>query len=269
MQGTCTGEFYLRFMTFKLFLKSKKCILSIGASILLLSNVQGQNIFPSNGNVGIGTTNILTALHVSSPLNGISAIGIGNESDAGNYQVPLGTSPGGYNIDFFTYRDVIRNLVGARIRAERINIHQPNSALVQAMDLSFQTGTTYDQSTLSEKMRVTWTGNVGIGTSTPQEKLSVNGSIKAKEIKVENANWPDYVFNEDYKSLPLEKLEAYIIANKHLPNIPSAKEVNASGINLSEMSSKLLEKIEELTLILINQDKQLKDLQARLVGGYK
>ncbi|WP_199137825.1 hypothetical protein [Pedobacter sp. ASV12] len=99
-------------------------------------------------------------------------------------------------------------------------------------------------------------GNVGIGTTTPKEKLSVNGKIRAKEIKVESANWPDYVFEEDYKVGTLEALEGYIKANKRLPEMPSAKEVEANGVELGEMNKLLLKKVEELTLLLIDQNKK-------------
>ncbi|WP_199137827.1 hypothetical protein [Pedobacter sp. ASV12] len=106
-------------------------------------------------------------------------------------------------------------------------------------------------------MQITDNGNVGIGTTTPNEKLSVNGKIRAKEIKVETANWPDYVFEEGYKVGTLQELESYIKANKHLPEMPSAKEVEANGVELGEMMKLQQKKIEELTLYLIEKDKEL------------
>jgi hypothetical protein len=107
-------------------------------------------------------------------------------------------------------------------------------------------------------------GNVGIGTTTPNEKLAVNGKIRAIEIKVESANWPDYVFEKDYALPTLNHIEAYIKQYKRLPEMPSAKEVAANGIELGEMNKLLLKKQEELTLLLIEQNKQLQQLSAEL-----
>lgn len=113
-------------------------------------------------------------------------------------------------------------------------------------------------------------GNVGIGTKSPAEKLSVKGKIRAQEVKVETANWPDYVFAKDYQLPSLKETEQHIQEKGHLPGIPSAAEVKANGIDLGEMNTKLLKKIEELTLHLIdlnkkvnnldNENKELKDL---------
>jgi len=100
-------------------------------------------------------------------------------------------------------------------------------------------------------------GNVGIGTASLSEKFSVEGKIRAREIKVESALWPDYVFEEHYPIISLKNLDLYIKENKHLPGMPSAKEVETNGIELGEMNKKLLEKIEELTLHLIEKDKKM------------
>lgn len=100
-------------------------------------------------------------------------------------------------------------------------------------------------------------GNVGIGTATPDAKLTVNGLIHAKEVKVDADIWPDYVFNDNYDFLSLAETEKYIKANKHLPEIPSAIQVKEEGIALGEMNARLLKKIEELTLHLIRQEKEM------------
>ena len=117
---------------------------------------------------------------------------------------------------------------------------------------------------IEDKFMIRNNGNIGIGTATPTEKLSVNGNIRAKEVKVETANWPDYVFDEDYALTPLSELETYLKANKHLPGIPSAKEAEADGIGLAEMNRKLLEKVEELTLHLIDVKKENAEQESKI-----
>ncbi|MEO0525902.1 MAG: hypothetical protein AAFZ89_01680, partial [Bacteroidota bacterium] len=107
-------------------------------------------------------------------------------------------------------------------------------------------------------------GNVGIGTNTLPNgyKLAVDGKIIGEEIKVQlSGQWPDYVFTDDYKLLSLETLEEFIVDNGHLPNIPSAENVERNGLELGEMSRLLLEKIEELTLYTIALKKQVEQLE--------
>jgi len=107
-------------------------------------------------------------------------------------------------------------------------------------------------------------GNVSIGTGTvdPNYHLQVKGKIRTQEIKVENQNWPDYVFDPSYELQSLKVTERFIKENKHLPGIPSAKEVSVNGLNVGEMNSRLLQKIEELTLHIIEQDKRIERLEA-------
>jgi len=110
-----------------------------------------------------------------------------------------------------------------------------------------------------------YNGNVGIGTNyTGTHKLAVEGSIGAREIKVEASGWSDFVFQKDYDLKPIEEVETYINTNNHLPDIPTAKEVVQNGINLGEMDAKLLQKIEELTLYIIEQNKRIEELENKL-----
>ena len=109
-------------------------------------------------------------------------------------------------------------------------------------------------------------GVVGIGTLTPDAayKLSVNGKVRAKEIKVE-AGWSDFVFAEGYELMSLTSLEKFIKRNRHLPDIPSEAEVSENGVAIGEMHSKLLQKIEELTLYVLDLHKEGEALEKQLL----
>ncbi|SHG85095.1 hypothetical protein SAMN04488109_2131 [Chryseolinea serpens] len=105
-------------------------------------------------------------------------------------------------------------------------------------------------------------GNVGIGTATTDAKLTVKGVIHAQEVKVDlSVPGPDYVFETNYKLLSLVDLNKYIQENKHLPEIPSAKEMEEQGVNVSEMNMLLLKKVEELTLYVIELEKKVSAME--------
>jgi hypothetical protein len=106
-------------------------------------------------------------------------------------------------------------------------------------------------------------GNVGIGVLTPVNKLEVNGIIRANEVIVETG-WADYVFQDDYKLKPLSEVEAFIKENKHLPSVPSAVKIQDKGAHVAELMTKMMEKIEELTLYSIEQKKEIDELKRRL-----
>jgi hypothetical protein len=120
---------------------------------------------------------------------------------------------------------------------------------------------------IGSALTIATNGNVGIGTNNPLAKLSVNGLICAKEVRVSLAGapcWPDYVFSKEYKLQDLNEVEAFIKENHHLPQIPSAGEVDKNGVELGNLNIKMLEKIEELTLYVINMKKENATLQQRL-----
>ena len=105
-------------------------------------------------------------------------------------------------------------------------------------------------------------GSVGIGTEvTGTHKLAVEGTIGAREIKVETTAWADFVFNDDYHLIGLMELESFIQTNNHLPDIPSEEKVLEEGVSLGKMDAKLLQKIEELTLYVIDLSKSVETLK--------
>ena len=108
--------------------------------------------------------------------------------------------------------------------------------------------------------------NIAIGTNDAKGyKLAVNGSAIFTSIKVKPANlWPDYVFGPDYRLLGLKDLERYIAANRHLPGMPAAAEVQIEGQDVGETQATLLKKVEELTLYVIEQDKKMEAMQREI-----
>ncbi|MDR3715174.1 MAG: discoidin domain-containing protein [Puia sp.] len=108
------------------------------------------------------------------------------------------------------------------------------------------------------------TAYVGIGTTTPQSQLAVNGTITAKKVVVTQTGWPDYVFNKTYRLLSLGELEKYIREHRHLPGVTSAPEVARKGLDLGANQTALLKKIEELTLYLIHQNREADEQDAQL-----
>lgn len=188
-----------------------------------------------------------------------SNIRLGRVGESGNKNVDKGAQTIQYNIDFTGYRDIRADQIGARISGIRYNIHNANQAYIQNTALVFFTnssGLNGGVTDLIERMRISPFGDVGIGTSSPKNKLDVKGKIRAEEVIIETG-WADFVFDKDYHLRTLQDVENHINAYKHLPDIPSAKEVEENGVSLGEMQAKLLQKIEELTLYVIEHSKEI------------
>ena len=115
---------------------------------------------------------------------------------------------------------------------------------------------------MNSKMTILTNGNVGIGTNSAKNKLSVNGTIWAKEVKVSMSDAADWVFEDYYELRSLEEVETFVKSNKHLPDIPSADEFRENDMNLGEMNNLLLQKMEEITLYMIDMNKQVQQLKA-------
>ncbi|MEK6152010.1 hypothetical protein WIW50_02055 [Flavobacteriaceae bacterium 3-367] len=228
-----------------------------------------------NGNVGIGTTQPAVALEINKDVNGTTGAYLINPNTGSNSRTVIllgGDFTGGDYGYLAHYAGGYAPTWG--------NYSLPNSTLLTGNDLGglniiagnaqgklvFGTGS-------SERMRITSTGNVGVGTTAPDAKLTVKGKIHAEEVKVDlSVPAPDYVFKEDYDLRTLEETQQYIKEYGHLPNIPSAEEMERDGLKLGLMNMKLLEKIEELMLYTIHQEAKLvqqkkinQNLEARLL----
>jgi hypothetical protein len=188
------------------------------------------------GNVGIGNSNPLAKLDVAGPVH-----------IAGNHIYPIpaaqGTylnwnhSNGGGETDFINHRGVG---TGGFAFYNTDNVNPGNM-------LMFLSGA----------------GNLGVGTSAPQYKLDVIGTIRSHEVKVD-LNGADFVFDDSYMLRPLNDLEKFVKINKHLPDVASAEEMQKNGADLGNLNSVLLQKIEELTLYMIKQNKKILDLEKKV-----
>lgn len=123
--------------------------------------------------------------------------------------------------------------------------------------------TVYTPENMEVKYNTKINGNLEIGTrtSSANSQLLIKGKIKARKVEMTNIGWADFVFNSDYKLPALTEVDEYIAKHKHLPGMPSAAEVKENGVKVSELQMKLLQKIEELTLYVIQNQKDLDALK--------
>jgi hypothetical protein len=139
----------------------------------------------------------------------------------------------------------------------------PTAMAVTGIDNNYAQGTDVNVYVIED---ITFlNNNVGIGTNSPLYKLDVCGTIHTKEVKVDLLGGCDFVFEKDYKLIGLNELETYVNTNKHLPEIASEKEMIENGLNMKDFQLKLLQKVEELTLYAIEQNKEIKDLKKKII----
>jgi hypothetical protein len=222
-------------------------------------------LITENGNVGIGVTNPQSKLEVSAGNRlavGFTYVDNTIDLDNGYTRSSIGSN---------AYWDSNTNLwnvtaIGANDFSAMIHPNGNGLAFITApSDGNASKTLTNSQFMAFERMRISSNGNVGIGTTVPDTKLAVKGTIHAQEVKVDlNVPAPDYVFEPTYNLKPLAEIETYIKANKHLPEVPSAKEMETNGVQLGEMNMLLLKKVEELTLHLIEKDRQFIELKAEV-----
>jgi hypothetical protein len=266
----------------------------------------------NSGNVGIGTTSPISKLNVVEGeirisatttnrylvLDAVSTVNIATmialrRDNSSRWLFGASGNGGTDNFDFFRYSDT-GSFLGSALKLERLtgNVQWGSTGSmlrtdqggsielrgtgVPYVDFSNDGSSDYDARMILQADDILMVDgvNVGIGTSNPGSfKLAVEGKVGAREFHVTTTSpWPDYVFDSSYKLRPLSEVEEFINRNKHLPEIPSASEVETVGHQLGEMDALILKKVEELTLYILdqekkikNQDKKIKELEDQLI----
>ncbi len=227
------------------------------------------------GNTGIGMANASAKLHVRN-LSGPTAImGYTTTNATGDYAIAMG-----HGSEASGYRSIAIGCSNSKASGPRsIAIGSQTEAsghTSTAMGRNIKVSGTNsfgiglssgDWEIINSSTMAVMGGNVGIGTVDPGSyKLAVAGKMIAEEVDIElQSSWPDYVFQPDYELKTLEQLEQYINTHGHLPDVPTAKQVEENGISLGEMNVLLLKKIEELTLYVIQQQKEIESLKEMLI----
>lgn len=210
----------------------------------------------ASGNIGIGTIAQTEKLQVAGNILSMGTLFLGVKKDDVGY---------GQRIDFDNYGNydplwLSRYNVASDASELRVNIGDDGGA-ADAFAVGY---ISWDGSGWHPRMTVRADGQVGIGTASVNDgtyKLYVETGIRTRKIKVDQSTWADYVFNNSYTLRPLSEVEGFIKKYQHLPDVPSAAEVAKDGIDLGANQAVLLKKIEELTLYLIEQKKEIELLK--------
>ncbi len=244
------------------------------ADLIFKTNATNRAVIKNNGYVGIGIMEPKHDLHVhgTSTTGGqVDPHGLklkktenSNGGISNNKNKFLGISNVG-NISLGTVDEkdyaaiqLTNNTTGTEVTDGLLFEVSDNDAVI---NLQEQGSITFRNSN-NTSLYISKDNNVGIGTTNPNGyKLAVKGTAHFLKIVVNTHDWSDEVFEKNYKLKSLAELENYIKANKHLPDIPSENEVKKNGIDVAQMNKLLLQKVEELTLYIIDLQKQIDQLK--------
>lgn len=228
----------------------KKYLLSIGLLLVIAMSSQAQHVDATSIN-----------------LNSRSQYGGDHPTDNSNYQnvLSIGGIGAEHGLKIYKQDAGTQASFAGPLAYYDAYVFEMTDANGSSPDGAIVFGGTGNDDVFENLMIIKGTGNVGIGTKSPTAKLSVNGKINAKEVQVTATGWPDYVFEVNYSLLTLYDLESFINENHHLPEIPSAVEVEENGISMADMDARLLKKIEELTLYVIQLNKRIELQNKRIL----
>lgn len=228
-----------------------KCFFTAGCLLVVSAmsaqwQYSGPTAYYTAGNVGIGTATPDSKLHVMGNAD------IGDAYDPTKYGIlqllrPANQGDSKFHLSFIRNGNSVSGMGYA-----------PNSNVLGIWHANNNLGTPLMSFTFDQK--------VGIGTINTNDagfKLFVETGIRTRKIKVDQSNWPDYVFHATYRLRSLNELEQYIKQYHHLPELPSAADVEKDGLNLGDNQAALLKKIEELTLYVIELNKRIQELEAK------
>lgn len=280
----------------------KKVIVSV--SFVLAAMAANAQFLPTSGNtsyytykkIGIGTKNPLTALHVRSNPNMAALfvsdslawgdISLGIASNNGSYSTlavkgdavvraqaegkfifassagDFSNTPAGVNTEKFVFVTHVKEVDGER---KALSIYRNGHVSIGSTSQAPQARLhVFDNAIIGPGLSTSELTGFNNGVASGKLKLLVNGTVGAKEFRCSLTQWSDFVFDSDYKLKPLSEVESFIQANKHLPEVPSEKEVVENGVAMGEMLKIHMQKIEELTLYMIELKKENQVLANRI-----
>jgi hypothetical protein len=211
---------------------------------------------PPTAKVGIGTSNPTHKLHTAGDVLFTSALQVGRNVGIGGLpstfsmlKVNNPAAATGIEVDMSTNTVDYQKVLYMRYAHEETELIKVENATTGHIPFILESSGRLVISNETEKIL----------------QLEPSGLLRARRIRVDSDTWADFVFDKNYKLMPLNELEQYVVTENHLPNVPSAQDVIQNGVDLVEMNKILLQKVEELTLYIINQEKRLNQLASQVL----
>jgi hypothetical protein len=222
----------------------------------MASSAGTYNMWTVNKNVGIGTYNPQSRLYVVS--DGLGSNN-GDRTNISSFETSVGNNTS--FVELYNYRIASgSDWLTASTRLQQ-RIDAADMGFIEFNPPGMPWGLALGTNNAG-RLYINNDGNIGIGTKSINDNnytLFVEKGIRTRKVKVDQANWPDYVFEPNYKLPSLKEIERFIQQHRHLPEVPSANQVSEQGLDMGENQAVLLKKIEELTLYIIEQDKKIEN----------